>query len=292
MSSSDGYCSIITFTADELGEVLCDKESKEEEKSIKSDESVAMDVDTPEKIENRKTEAEKTKESQSSPGKVEEKAIIRTPKHKSPKVKQVSAKKKAANELLAEKETIDIEKEDKTEKLKEIEKSKETLSTPGKNKDTIMKTPKLKSPKVKSSSAKKKGKNESTDSKPDSIIVMDEAAMEAWSQDGFMSKVKSPPIIKPQSQMVIDDPTQDMNLVYDETDDADKGSRNNSVASEREIPEIVTIEEDTMPLEPRRSPRKSEAPKSSVLSPKPQPKTPRRVNFITLSSPKSKKKLL
>lgn len=266
VSSSDGYCSIITFTADELGEVVCDKESKEEEKSIKSDESVAMDVDTPEKTE--------IKESQSSPGKVEDKAN-RTPKHKSPKVKQVSAKKNAADELKAEKEIIDIEK------------PKESLTTPGKSKDSVMKTPKLKS-----SSAKKKGKNESTETKPDSMIAMDEAAMEAWSQDGFMAKVKSPPVIRPQSQMVIDDPTQDMNLVYDETEDTDKGSRNNSIASEKEIPEIVISEEDTMPAEPRRSPRKSEAPKSSVLSPKPQPKTPRRVNFITLSSPKSKKKLL
>lgn len=134
---------------------------------------------------------------------------------------------------------------------------------------------KLLTPKSKNASAKKNATLSSKKNDADDVVVIDEGAMEAWSnKDQIESPVKGKiietPVIKEDSlkvdpesnEIVIDESTEDIKLVYEETEtEPTKNAEKNSPG--------VPMEVDAL---------------------KPPLKTPRRVNFITLSSPKNKKK--
>lgn len=148
-------------------------------------------------------------------------------------------------------------------------------------------------PKSKSltSSAKKKLRRESLaeakalESK--SVMVIDEAAMEPWSENNVVKSTES--VLKPQIVNTIEEATEDLKLVYEESqsdilDKKDKVDQKTNSSIAECVSSVISQKKDDLPNTLDSS--------KQVMSPLSLPKTPRRVNFITLSSPKSKKKLI
>ncbi|XP_028158726.1 chromatin assembly factor 1 subunit B [Ostrinia furnacalis] len=232
-SSTDGYCSVISFDDGELGDVL-----PEETPALPQTTEDQMEVEEQEPKESQKTEI----------------------KEKAPEEKQSS----------------NVQKIDSFIKFK---------------------TPSQKSP--------KKQKIETNQQKtPIKIDVLEEVAMPSWNDNSNsgMGKPKQDAMEvdseKPSAVIEIED-SEDMKLVYDETE-------TKSAESPKDQKKTSPQQMKTSPEQKKESP-KAETPKSSssnnffkqakvtdVKSPAskaaPSPKAPRRVSFVTLSSPKNSKK--
>lgn len=172
-------------------------------------------------------------------------------------------------------------------------KSKEKLET----KST---TPKIDSfIKFKAPSKSKKKTTKEAPKTPVKIDVLEDTAMPSWSDNSnneiIRPKETEPMEVDKPEIMIIED-SEDVKLVYEDSED------------------IKLVYEDTLDPESDPSP-KTESPKSASNSTNtsentfmktakvtdikeavqvkaaPSPKAPRRVNFVTLSSPKNKKKL-
>lgn len=171
--------------------------------------------------------------------------------------------------------------------------------TPSKRKEKVN-TP-TSTPKQKSLSAKKKANSSNTveSDTAKNAVLMDEAAMEPWSQDAVNSYSKDLSVenmeVVASNEIVIDDPTEDFKMVYEETENT-----KNTNSSEKKKEETSSCKSDFKEKDLSKNDNKkstevnvTEIPGNSLEKdglPKILPKTPRRVNFITLSSPKNKKK--
>lgn len=180
--------------------------------------------------------------------------------------------------------------------------------TPNKRKEK-QNTP-TNTPKQKSLSAKKKMNTPSVSDNDmvKNAVLIDEAAMEPWSQDAVSSFDKDHSVentdVVASNEIVIDDPTEDFKMVYEETENDVREKANNTLekkqdekncnktnseennSSEKDKPDHEKqLNVPEMPIEKSHSILEKDVP------PKILPKTPRRVNFITLSSPKNKKQL-
>uniref|UniRef100_A0A2A4JR17 CAF1B/HIR1 beta-propeller domain-containing protein n=1 Tax=Heliothis virescens TaxID=7102 RepID=A0A2A4JR17_HELVI len=248
-SSTDGYCSVITFTAGELGEVLPDEVPPEPVTAA----AEPMEVEE-QSAEPAKVEAEKPKE-------------VKEPKP--------------------------VGKIDAFIKFKAPEKSP------------------------------KKQKVEPQQKTPVKIDVLEEVAMPSWSDNSNneIIKPKETEASKDSEIMIIDD-SEDIKLVYEETQEGKSSSTSpespkNAKTAEKSTkespPKTAKVEEKPKePVTPKSStvkaPSQPSTPKSTLnennffkqakvtdvkdqaVKSAPSPKAPRRVSFVTLSSPKNAKK--
>ncbi|XP_063618248.1 chromatin assembly factor 1 subunit B [Cydia splendana] len=240
-SSTDGYCSVISFADGELGHVLADAPEE-----THMDVAEQMEVDTEEQ-----SEADK-----------------------------------------AVKDT------------KTVEKKEESTQSPKSKTRKIDSFIKFKAPSEKSP---KKRKSEPKQKTPVKIDLLVETAMPSWS-DNSSNEIINPPSDGDKNSkdevMVIED-SEDIKLVYEETE------QNKSSESQSPTKDSTTNKSDTAD-----SKTSNESPPKAKVSPKntmnsflkqakvtdmkepvavasvPSPKAPRRVSFVTLSSPKNSKKKL
>ncbi|XP_075974871.1 chromatin assembly factor 1, p105 subunit [Anticarsia gemmatalis] len=249
-SSTDGYCSVITFGEGELGEVLPD------------------DVPEP------------------------------TP---------------PAAEPMEVEETPDTKEDKKPEEAKPEQKEPKTPTAKETQKNKIDSFIKFKAPGEKSP---KKQKIEVQQKTPVKIDVLEEVAMPSWS-DNSSSEIIKPKETKDSEVMIIDD-SEDIKLVYDETQGAKSSSQSpDSPKANTTKDSPKTTDKPTIQLgtpKSNQNPSKSQpgTPKSTqstlessnflkqakvtdvkeavAVKSAPSPKAPRRVSFVTLSSPKNAKK--
>ncbi|XP_041988346.1 chromatin assembly factor 1 subunit B [Aricia agestis] len=232
-SSTDGFCSVITFGEGELGTVLPEKCASEQ---AADNNATNNDILKPQV----KNGHDDTKNSTSTTPKIDSFIKFKAPTDKSPK------------------------------KTKIVE-------------------PKIKTP-VK-------------------LDVLVETAMQSWS-DNSSNDVVKPKEVEPMEVdekpdvMIIED-SEDIKLVYEETE----GGKSASPQVEKDQPSFDKEKAKTQKTSPKRkivSPKQAETPTSQsnflkqakvtdikepvTVKAAPSPKAPRRVSFVTLSSPKNKKK--
>ncbi|KAJ8721164.1 hypothetical protein PYW07_001939 [Mythimna separata] len=272
-SSTDGYCSVITFADGELGDVLPEEVAPEPAAAAAPE---PMDVE--EHVETPKEETSKPKEAAK------------------PKEVKETTKPKEAKEATKPKEIKD--------------------KTVGKMDSFITFKAPEKSP--------KKQKIEPQQKTPIKIDVLEEVAMPSWSDNSNTEIIKPKETTKDSEIMIIDD-SEDIKLVYDDTEgakssltspDSPKCNTIKTVPEKSEIsPKSAKTEEKVTPAVG--TPKSTDAkvasqpstPKSSscnehnffkqakvtdvkeqAVKSAPSPKAPRRVSFVTLSSPKNTKK--
>ncbi|KAG7305868.1 hypothetical protein JYU34_008410 [Plutella xylostella] len=237
-SSTDGFCSVISFSEDELGEEL----TEEEEKALDA-------ASAPEPMETDEPEATTA----------------------APKPEPI--------------------------------KTKETKPTASNNTPKIDSFIKFKAPDSKSP---KKAKIEKKVKTPVKIDVLEEVAMTSWSDNSSSEFVKPKETIE---SIVIED-SEDIKLVYEETEqNKSSESQSSDKTPENKSPESKKDEAGKPEGKMTESPKTSKAEGSkdsgnffkqakvtdvseSANKVVPSPKAPRRVSFVTLSSPKNSKRKL
>lgn len=193
------------------------------------------------------------------------------------------------------------------------EEAKEPKSTTLKNTPKIDSYIKFKAPGDKSPT--KRAKVESKVKTPIKIDVLNEVAMPSWSDNSSQDIIK-PKATETQEAIVIED-SEDMKLVYEETEQNRSSSDSQSPAEKAETAQAKDVECETstktskdVESETSKETERQISPKTSktsdghnffkqakvtdvgeaaVAKAVPSPKAPRRVAFVTLSSPKNKK---
>lgn len=216
-SSTDGFCSVITFNDRELGEVLSEPE-----------------VD----------------EAANRPGEDSPKKFL-----------EYSVPTYCSN-LLFTTEPMEVQKQDTPEPREKPEVSEPKSTTPKIKSYMKFKTPSEKSP-------KKQATGNNQQKTPVKLDVLMETAMQSWS-DNSQSDIIKPAADRPTEVIEIDD-SEDMKLVYEDTECS-----------------IVLPTEEKSPESKEVMPAKEVKPLPAPAQPARQ--APRRVSFVTLSSPKNKNK--
>ncbi|CAB3238836.1 unnamed protein product [Arctia plantaginis] len=241
-SSTDGYCSVITFAKGELGEVLPDDEPKGPAPATEP-----MEIDE---------QPETPKEEKTPEGKSKQKDP-QTTTAKEQKVKPVNK--------------IDI--------------------------STKFKAPGEKSP--------KKQKVEPQQKTPVKIDVLEEMAMPSWSDNSSNEMIRPKDTRKDSEIMVIED-SEDIKLVYEETQDksasqSPKSPKTNNT-KDQTVPKTMEAKPTVQAVTPKvsqttlesnnflRRAKVTDAKEPASGGGGTSPKAPRRVAFVTLSSPKNAKK--
>lgn len=171
---------------------------------------------------------------------------------------------------------MEIPKQDTPESKEKLEVSEPKSTTPKIDSYMKFKTPSEKSP-------KKQKKTENMQQKtPVKLDVLMETAMQSWS-DNSQNDIIKPATDKLVEVMEIDD-SEDIKLVYEDTECSSQ------LPTKEKSPEIKTVPK----LENRKaekSPERKVIPAKEVTTPAQAPvrPAPRRVSFVTLSSPKNKK---
>ncbi|CAG4949644.1 unnamed protein product [Colias eurytheme] len=228
-SSTDGFCSLITFAENELGTVMSAGDVPATE---------AMDVDEPQP-EVKETPEEKPAKTKSELPKIDSYIKFKTPSEKSPKKQKVETKQQKT---------------------------------------------------------------------PVKVDLLVETAMPSWSDNS------SNDVIKPSktNDVVIIEDSEDMKLVYDDTEGKSQSPKIITDSEEKKLPESPKNEsKSSEKTSEGKSPKSSQGSKPSTPTSKnvdfmkqakitdikqpvtvktlQSPKAPRRVSFVTLSSPKNKK---
>lgn len=158
-------------------------------------------------------------------------------------------------------------------------------------------TPKIitKDPMIKLSAAKKISPNKDKDKTPVKVDILEEVAMPSWS-DNSQTEIITPKEVANTSD------SQDMKLFYDETAETmpnteDVAAKNDVEMKDEEVNKDGDVEMKDEDVELKKSAFLQSAKVIDVKQPAPvtaapSPKTPRRVSFVTLSSPKNSKKKL
>ncbi|KAI5633858.1 chromatin assembly factor 1 subunit B [Phthorimaea operculella] len=258
-SSTDGFCSVIMFSESELGEVL--------------PESALIPI-----VE--KTPAPEPMEVQEDP----------QPQKESPKEK-------------------DDVKPAKTTPSKPKPEPKNT--TPKNKIDSYIKF-KAPTEKAKSeTSPTKKPKTGKLQKTPVKIDLLVETAMPSWSDNSNSDVLKPKETVKPMEIVEIED-SEDIKLVYEETQPSADDKEQTKDKKESEAKKDESKEKSPKKDEPKQSPERKKMSPKKVSTPTSEssflkqakvtdvkqpattavasPKAPRRVSFVTLSSPKNKKK--
>lgn len=171
---------------------------------------------------------------------------------------------------------MEIQKQDSPEPKEKPEVSEPKSTTPKINSYMKFKTPSEKSP-------KKQMKTENNQQKtPVKLDVLMETAMQSWS-DNSQNDIIKPAADKSAEVIEIED-SEDMKLVYEDSECPSE------LPTEKKSPETkveLKVEE-----RPEKSPEAKALPIKEVKLPaaRPAAPAPRRVSFVTLSSPKNKKK--
>ncbi|CAG9579104.1 unnamed protein product [Danaus chrysippus] len=217
-SSTDGFCSVVSFTEEELGEAITNTDAASTE---------------PMEIEEQKHNQE-------------------TPKQRYAEAKPIEVKRRPSNNKI----------------------------------DAFIKfkTPEDKSP--------KKRKIENIQQKtPVKMDVLMETALPSWSDnsssDVIRPKDPEPTTLGGSDVTVIED-SEDIQLVYDETKDSQ--SPRTEQEEEKLAPKMSPTRGDVADTNFLMKAKITDVKEPAPLPAAPSPKAPRRVNFVTLSSPKSTKK--
>lgn len=173
---------------------------------------------------------------------------------------------------------MEIQNQDTPEPTDKPEVSEPKSTTPKIKSYMKFKTPSEKSP--------KKLKTENNQQKtPVKLDVLMETAMQSWS-DNSQSDIIKPAADEPADVIVIDD-SEDMKLFYEDTTESPS-----QLPAEEKAPEakaVSKVENTRSEKSPERKVTLAKEvktlPTSSLVGP-----APRRVSFVTLSSPKNKKK--
>lgn len=129
-------------------------------------------------------------------------------------------------------------------------------------------------------SPKKRTHKEAQQKTPVKIDLLEETAMKSWS-DNSSSDIIKPDRKKDDDVMIIED-SEDLKLVYEETK-SDEAKTPPDDSSKKESPKDFSFLKQA---------KVTDIKKPVAVPAMASPKAPRRVNFVTLSSPKNAKKKL
>ncbi|XP_061704072.1 chromatin assembly factor 1 subunit B [Cydia pomonella] len=233
-SSTDGYCSVVSFAAGELGPVLPD---------APDDVAEQMEIDTEEQAE--------------------------------------------ADKAVKDTKTVD--------------KKEEPTQSPKSKTRKIDSFIKFKAPSEKSP---KKRKCEPEQKTPVKIDLLVETAMPSWSDNSSNEIIKPPSDKNSKDEVMVIEDSEDIKLVYEETEQNKsnesqsptkasntKSDTPDSKMSNANLPEVKVSPKNTMNSFLKQA-KVTDMKDPVAVASAPSPKAPRRVSFVTLSSPKNSKKKL
>lgn len=177
---------------------------------------------------------------------------------------------------------MEIQKQGTPEPKEKPELSEPKSTTPKINSYMKFKSPSDKSP-------KKRAKVENNQQKtPVKLDVLMETAMQSWS-DNSQTDIIKPAEDKPAELIEIED-SEDMILVYEDTEFPSPSPTENKSPETKVVSKVEDTRSEKSPesKEPLAKEAKTLPTSSSAAQP-PVRQAPRRVSFVTLSSPKNKK---
>lgn len=180
--------------------------------------------------------------------------------------------------------------ETNTEQPPEKEKDEDPKPTDIKQKSKIDSYIKFKTPNEKSP---KKAKIESKDQKtPVKIDVLVETAMPSWSDNSsndIIKPISEPMDVDKKEEVTVIEDSEDIKLVYEETEGT-KSETQSPNEKKVEATNEVKTKNNSPPSIFLKQAKVTDTKQPVALKSAPSPKAPRRVNFVTLSSPKNSKK--